>query len=81
MGVGLAVSASDFVIGAIDADRFTALRLRTRPSSALLFVEQTIYDDTGDALGFAVVAMRGDRLALFSRAHAREDRARPPVAG
>lgn len=66
---GLAVSATDFVIGAITAGDSLALRLRTRASSAVLFLEQTIYDDAGDPLSFSVVAMRGDRLAVFSHAH------------
>jgi GntR family transcriptional regulator len=66
---GLAVSATDFVIGAITAGDSLALRLRTRSSSAVLFLEHTIYDEAGDPLGFSVVAMRGDRLAVFSHAH------------
>jgi DNA-binding GntR family transcriptional regulator len=66
---GLAVSATDFVIGAITAGDSLALRLRTRASSAVLFLEQTIYDEAGDPLGFSAVAMRGDRLAVFSHAH------------
>lgn len=66
---GLAVSATDFVIGAITAGDSLALRLRTRASNAVLFLEHTIYDDAGDPLGFSVVAMRGDRLAVFSHAH------------
>ncbi|MCK2034903.1 GntR family transcriptional regulator [Microbacterium sp. SSW1-49] len=66
---GLGVSATDFVIGAITAGDALALRLRTRSSSAVLFLEQTIYDEAGDPLSFSVVAMRGDRLAVFSHAH------------
>ena len=66
---GLAVSATDFVIGAITAGDALALRLRARASSAVLFLEQTIYDEAGDPLSFSVVAMRGDRLAVFSHAH------------
>ena len=33
-------------------------------------VEQTVYDDSGAALGFATTALRGDRMALFSQASA-----------
>lgn len=78
---GLAVSSTDFVIGAIDADQYTALRLRTKPSRALLFVEQTTYDEQGDPLSFSLAALRGDRLALFSRARSAPPEPRPPIAG
>ncbi|MBN9153863.1 MAG: GntR family transcriptional regulator [Microbacterium sp.] len=78
---GLTVSGTDFVIGAIDADRFTALRLRTKPAGALLFVEQTTYDEVGDPLSFSVAALRGDRLALYSRARADERETRSSGAG
>ncbi|MBN9185225.1 GntR family transcriptional regulator [Microbacterium sp.] len=78
---GLTVSATDFVIGAIDADQYTALRLRAKPSSALLFVEQTTFDEAGDPLSFSLAALRGDRLALFSRARSTEPESRPSIAG
>ncbi|GGM45037.1 GntR family transcriptional regulator [Microbacterium saperdae] len=68
---GLTVSSSDFLLGAFGADEYTARRLRVRPGDALISLERTLFDESGDALAFTLIALRGDRFQLVSHERAR----------
>lgn len=64
---GLALSGSEFLLGAMAADEPTARRLSVAPMTPLLSLEQVMYDDDGIPLCFSTVALRSDRVAFFSR--------------
>ena len=63
---GITLSASEFLIGAAEADPYTAARLKAEPGTALLTLEQIMYDADGDAICFSTVAQRGDRVRFFA---------------
>lgn len=64
---GISLSASEFLIGAAEADPFTAARLKCETGAALLTLEQIMYDADGEAFCFSIVAQRGDRVRFFAQ--------------
>lgn len=64
---GVTLSGSEFMIGAANADHYTAQRLAAAPGTPLLVLEQLMYGPDGRALCFSTVAQRGDRVRYSSR--------------
>jgi GntR family transcriptional regulator len=65
---GVILGDSEFVIGAMIADEYTARLLGAAPGTPLLALEQVISDPDGHPFDFAVVLQRTDRFRLSSRA-------------
>ena len=63
---GIHLSASELLIGAAEADPYTARRLAMEPGAPVLTLEQIMYDEAGVAICFSTVAQRGDRVRYFA---------------
>lgn len=63
---GIHLSASELLIGAAEADPYTAGRLAMEPGAPVLTLEQIMYDEAGAAICFSTVAQRGDRVRYFA---------------
>jgi GntR family transcriptional regulator len=64
---GVILGDSEFLIGAMLADEFTARVLDISPGTPLLALEQVIHDPSGHPFDFAIVLHRTDRFRFRSR--------------
>jgi GntR family transcriptional regulator len=65
---GIQISETTALFEAALADEYDAALLSIATGAAIMWAEQTLFDEDGAPFNFALVRSRGDRSALFSRA-------------